>query len=258
MKIFIVCLLVLVNLQANSEKYLNMFKEYSMQGKNVIIEQTLLNGINALVDTTKIKINSFDIEDKTNKIKISIFLKGEDKDLQIDIDKFQWGVTEDKRYIVFENFDIDLNIDWMQYVVDDIAKRDRGYIKVPHSVALFSLLYTIKPNIKSTYKFFDKEPFIISEYPFDKRYLKIEELELNQNKIAANIWLKGSKQNLKIDVESYILATANNRQLIVLKDIKFKEFTKPWIQSIIEKQHNEVHLKYTEKLYNLLNTKDLK
>ena len=236
-------------------KYFNIAKEYSIQGKNVLIEKTLLNGINALVDNTKIKIYSFDIDDKTNVIKIDTFLKGEDKNLLIKIDKFQWGVTEDKKYIVFEDFDIDMNIEWMQYIVDDIAKRDRGYIKVPHNVALFSLLYTIKPNIKTTYKYFKKKPFILTEYPFDERYLKIEQLEVSKEMIVTNVWLKGSKENLRIDVDSYDIVTANGKKTIVLKDITYKEFTKPWIKSIIDLQKNEVHLKYTEKLFEILNAR---
>jgi len=255
MKSLILCIVLMLNLNANSEKYLNMLKEYSVQGKNILIEQTLLNGINALVDNSKIKINSFDIDDNTNVIKIDTFLKGEDKNLIIDIEKFQWGVTEDKKYIVFENFDIDMNIEWMQYIVDDIAKRDNGYIKIPHNVALFSLLYSIKPNIKSTYTYVEKKPFALSEYPFDEKFLKIEKLEVSKDMIVTNVWLKGSKENLKIDVESYSVVTANGKKVIVLKDIKFKEFTKPWIKSIIDAQNNEVHMKYTQKLYDMLNTK---
>ena len=253
MKNFIISILLVVSVSANAdlEKYLDLFKEYSKQGKNVLIEQTLLNGINMLVDNTKIKINKFDIDDETNVIKIDTFLEGEDKNLLIDIKKFKWGVTEDKKHIVFEDFDINMNIEWLQYIVDDIAKRDRGYIKIPHNVAIFSLLYSIKPNIKTTYKKFDKKPFVLSEYPFDERYLKIEQLEISKDMIVTNVWLKGSKENLKIDVESYSITTANGKKLIVLKDIKFKEFTKPWIKSIIDAQHNEIHLKYTEKLYNL-------
>jgi len=232
-------------------KYFNIAKEYSTQGKNVLIEQTLLNGINTLVDNKKIKINSFDIKDKTNEIKINVFLEGEDTPLDIDIKKFKWGVTEDKKYIVFEDFDINMNIEWMQYILDDIAKRDNGYIRIPHNVALFSLLYSIKPNIKTTYKAFKKKPFVLTEYPFDERYLKIEQLEISKDMIVTNVWLKGSKENLKIDVESYNITTANGKKTIVLKDIKFKEFTKPWIKSLIDLQYNEIHLKYTEKLYNL-------
>lgn len=265
MKKIILGILLALNLYgANSEllndelvkdinKYFNIAKEYSTQGKNILIEQTLLNGINALVDNSKIKINKFDIEDKTNAIQIDTFLKGEDTNLLIDIKKFQWGVTEDKKHIVFEDFDIKMNIPWLQYIVDDIAKRDRGYIKIPHNVALFSLLYSIKPNIKTTYKTFKKKPFVLTEYPFDERYVKIEQLEISKDMIVTNVWLKGSKENLIIDVESYNITTANGKKVIVLKDIEFKEFTKPWIKSIIDAQKNEVHIKYTEKLFELFN-----
>ena len=263
MRFFLVSVLLVINLYSaddellNDElvkdinKYFNIAKEYSSQGKNVLIEQTLLNGVNLLVDNTKIKINSFDIENETNEIKINVFLEGEDKNLDIDIKKFKWGVTEDKKYIIFEDFDINMNIEWMQYILDDIAKREQGYIKIPHNVALFSLLYSIKPNIKTTYKPFKKKPFVLTEYPFDERYLKIEQLKISKDMIVTNVWLKGSKENLKIDVESYNITTANGKKTIVLKDIKFKEFTKPWIKSLIDLQYNEIHLKYTEKLYNL-------
>ena len=254
MRFFLVSVLLIVNIQASSDltKYIDLFKEYSSQGKNTLIEKTLLNGINTLVDNKKIKINSFDIDDDTDEIKINTFLEGEDKDLEIEIKKFKWGVTEDKKHIVFEDFDIDLNIEWMQYIVDDIAKRDNGYIKIPHNIAIFSLLYSIKPNTKTTYKPFKKKPFILTEYPFDERYLKIEQLEISKEMIVTNVWLKGSKENLKIDVESYNITTANGKKIIVLKDIEFKEFTKPWIKSIIDAQKNEVHIKYTEKLFELL------
>jgi len=187
-------------------KYFNIAKEYSIQGKNILIEQTLVNGINGLVDNSKIKVNNFDINNTTNKIYINLFLEGEDKNLTINIDKFQWGVTEDKKYIVFEDFDIDMNIPWIQYIVDDIAKRDNGYIKIPHNAAI----------------------------------------------IVTNVRLKGSKENLKIDVERYDIATEDGRKTIILKDMKFKEFTKPWIKSILDAHDNEVHFEYTDKLFELL------
>jgi len=254
MRFFLISVALIFNIHANSDltKYIDIFKEYSSQGKNSLIEATLLNGVNALVDNTKIKINSFDIDDETDEIKVNTFLEGEDKDLEIEIKKFKWGVTEDKKYIVFEDFDINMNIEWMQYIVNDIAKRDNGYIKIPHNVAIFSLLYSIKPNIKTTYKPFKKKPFVLTEYPFDQRYLKIEKLEISKEMIVTNIWLKGSKENLIIDVESYDITTANKKRTIVLKDIEFKEFTKPWIKSILDLQKNEVHIKYTEKLFELL------
>jgi len=262
MKNILITILLLGNLYASTvsdellkdmNKYFNIAKEYSVQGKNILIEQTLINGVNALVDNTKIKMNSFDINDTTNKIHINLFLEGEDQNLTINIDKFQWGVTEDKKHIIIEDFEINMDIPWIQYIVDDAAKRENGYLKIPNHVALFSLLYTIKPNIKTTYKEIEQKPFFITEYPFDERYLKIERLDISKNMIVTNIRLKGSKENLKIDVERYDIATKNGRKTIILKDMKYKEFTKPWIQSIIEAQDNEVHFKYTDKLFELLN-----
>ena len=262
MKTFIVLIILIVNLNASSDNYLDVLKEYSTQGKqklkeystqgkNILIEKTLLNGINALTNHTYIKINSFDIDDKSNEIKINMYLNGEDKNLTVNIKKFKWGVTKDKNYIVFEDFDLNMDIPWMQYLIDDIAKRDRGYIKFPHDVALFSLLYSIKPNIKSTYEYFEKEALVITEYKFDDKFVKIRKLEIAKNKIIANIWLKGSRKNLEVIIGNYKVTTANKKKVIVLKDMDFRHCSKSWIQSIIYMQYNEVHLRYSKKLFEL-------
>jgi len=161
-----------------SQELLDKSKEYSIQGKNILIEQTLQNGINALVDTSKIKVEKFDINDTTNDIKMEIFLNGEDDILDVDIKSFDWGVSSDNKYIVFENVDILLNIPWINYIVQDIIKRGDGYIKVPKNMTLFSLLFSIKPNIESTYKETKKEPFDIVNYPYDKSYIDIDNLQL--------------------------------------------------------------------------------
>jgi len=234
---------------------LTLTKKYSVEGKNILIEQTLLHGINGLVDNTKINVNNFDINDKTNAIKINLFLKGEDKNLTIDIKKFDWGVTSDKKNIVFENLDIKMDIPWMQYILNDMIKRDNGYLKIPHNVGIFSLLYSIKPNIKSSYKHIKKEKFNIIKYNYNPEYLKIEKFKSGNNNIEVVIKLKGSK-DLNIVVDSYTLRTANGKKTIVLQDINFKEFTKPWVKSIIDGQKNEIYLDYTNKLYNILNKKD--
>ena len=262
MKSFIILIIFIVNLNANDDTYLDVIKKYTIEGKqkikkyaiegkNILIEKTLLNGINALTNNSKIMVNSFAIDDKTNAIKINLFLDGEDKNLTVDIKKFKWGVTEDKKYIVFEDFDVKMNIPWMQYMIKDIAKKDRGYIKFPHDVALFSLLYSIKPNIKSTYKYSDKKSFSITEYKFDEKFVKIIDLEIAKNKIIANIWLKGSKRNLEVNIDSYKVTTANRKTVLILKDINFRWCTKPWIESIIYMQYNQVHLEYSKKLFEV-------
>ena len=237
---------------------LELTKEYSNQGKNILIEQTLTHGINGLVDNSKINVNLFDINDTTNAIKMNLFLKGEDQNLTMNIKNFEWGVTEDKKYIVFENLDISLDIPWMQYIIDDIIKRENGYLKIPHNVGIFSLLYSIKPNIKSTYtpRNKDKIPFDIIEYKYDKEFIKIEKFKSKNNNVEVIIKLKGSKNNLNIVVDSYELRTANSKKIIVLQNLKFSEFTKPWIKSIIDGQNNEIQLDYTKKLYDILNKKD--
>lgn len=285
MRSFVVLIILIVNLNASSDKYLDVLKEYTRQGKekleeytvkgqkklneytiqgkqrikeysthgkNLLIEKTLLNGINLLTDNSKIKINSFGIDDKSNEIKINMFLKGEDKNLTVDIKKFKWGVTKDKNYIVFEDFDINMNIPWMQYITGYIAEKDRGYIKFPHDVALFSLLYSIKPNIKSTYEYSKKKSFPITEYKFDEKFIKIRKLEIAKNKIITNIWLKGSRRNLEVNIGSYKVTTANKKTILVLKDMDFRWCSKPWIESIIYLQYNQVHLEYSKKLFELL------
>ncbi len=235
-----------------SREFLDKSKEYSIQGKNILIEQTLQNGINALVDTTKIKVEKFDINDTTNDIKMEIFLNGEDDILDVDIKSFEWGVSADNKYIVFENVDISLNIPWVDYVIQNMIKRGDGYIKVPKNVTLFSLLFSIKPNIESTYKETKKEPFDIVNYPYDKSYIDIDKFEVSKKNIDASIVLNGSKDGLKFKIKSYNLLRANKKTLIVLKNIKFESCNKPWFQSVIEKQNNQIHLTYTDELYKLL------
>lgn len=236
-----------------SKDVLQKSKDYGNQGKNILIEQTLTNGINALVDNTKIKIELFDINNTTNAIAMQVFLKGEDDILDIDINSFDWGVSKDEKSIVFENLDISLNISWIDYIIKNIIKRGEGYIKVPYDMKLFSLLFSIKPDIDSTYKKEKKEPFDIVKYPYDKKFINIKEFIVKENNIKSDISLAGSKDGLKFEILSYDLVRANKRTIIALRDIKFKSCNKPWLQSIIEKQENEIHLTHTDDLYNLLN-----
>ena len=227
-------------------------KAYSIQGKNIVLEQTLLNGINTIVDTTKIKVEEFDINDTTNVITIKLFLKGEDNIVQLTIDSFDWGISKDDKYIVFENLKVSLNTPWLNYIINNIISRGDGYLKVPKDISLMPLLFSIKPNINSTYIKTTHKVFDIVNYPYNKEFLNIKKFDVKDNNIEADIFIKGSKENLKFKISSYDLLRANKRTLIVLKNVKFTEFNKPWIKSIIKHQDNEIQLTYTDKLFKLL------
>lgn len=230
---------------------LDITKEYSIKGKNIFIEETLKNGINALVDTSMIEVRVFDIDDKSDAIKVEVFLKGEKEILEIDIKHFNWSVTKSKKHIVMEDLDISVNIPWMRYIIEDMIKRDNGYLKFPHDVTLFSLLYSIKPNKETTYRYFNKEPFDIVKYSYNKNYIDIKKFEVFNNKIETDIFLKGSGV-CKFILKGYDLLTANGKTVLVLKGGEFISDDKPWIKSIIDKQNKEIHLDYNPKLYKLL------
>ncbi len=229
-------------------------KDYSNQGKNIFIEQTLKNGINALVDTTKIEVKLFDINDTTNKITMQIFLSGEDEDLNITIEKFDWGVSKDKKYIVFEKFDIDINNLWIDYIVRDMIKRDNGYLKIPNKVGTFSLLYSIKPNTKTSYKQpKDQKPFDVLAWDINEAFIKVNNFKVKDKEIKADIWLLGSKKSLQFNASNYVVRSANDFTVLVLQNLKITYCTKPWIKSLVDKDKGEIHLNYTDDLYDLLN-----
>lgn len=228
-------------------------KEYSIKAKNRVVEQTVLNGLNALVDTKNIKVLALKIDDETNKIDVELFLKGEYKNLLLNIDDFRWDTTKDKQSIVFENLNIKSNISWIQSVIDEIKQRDDGFITIHNSKTIFALLFSIKPNEDIKYIRKDKQPFDIIHHNYDTRYIKIEKFEVNNNKIYGTVKLSDDTNGCVIDVPHYNLLTGNNKTVIVLKDMDIRSFCRPWVESIIKLQNNEIDLDYTPKLYNLLN-----
>lgn len=257
--VFIILLMLQLNASTDElfkdmNKYLMMAKEYSIQGKNILIEQTLINGINNSVDTTKIKVHTAKINNTNNHIHLDLFLAGEDKNLLIDITKFQWGVSQDKKYIIFEDIDLNMNIEWLNYLFKAFIERENGYIKVRNTPALFSLLYSMKADIPTTYKFVEKKPFTLTAYPFDEKYIKIEHLEINKENILSTLWLKDSKDNLDINIKSYTIMIENKKQTIYLKDLQFERCSKPWIQSLVEQHNIEIPLEYNDKIFKMLHS----
>jgi len=275
MKKILISILLIINLSANedtlfgfsksdmdqlwdktkeiSKDALIKTKEYSLKAKNRVVEQTVLNGVNALVDTTKIKVVALKIDDETNKIELELFLKGEFKNLVLNVDDFRWGITEDKKSIVFENLKIKSNISWIQSVIDEIKKRDNGYITINNSKKIFALLFSIKPNEDIYYIPKDKKPFDIVHHNYDKSHIKIDRFDVQNNKIYATVKLSDDINGCVIDIPYFNLLTGNNKTVIVLKDMDIRSFCRPWIESIIKLQEDEIHLDYTPKLYNLLN-----
>ncbi len=226
-------------------------KEYSHKGKNRVLEQTLSNGINALVDTSKIKIESFDINDTTDCIDAVIALQGESQKLKIKIKNFQWSVSKDEQYIIVHHLDMDINIGWIRYLITDMIKRDGENLVLPYQASTYSLLYAIKDNVP-----FDKElhlyqNFDFVNYPYDKNYVDIKYFIVKNGEISVNVVLKDSEQPFVCVISDYKFNTANKKTLIVLRNLKFEKCTKPWIQSIIEKQGNQVQFVYSDKLYGL-------
>ena len=229
-------------------------KKYSNQGKNIVIEQTLINGINALTDNNKIKVNSFDINNTTNYINMVVYLNGEDKNLTIKIKDFTWGVKDDN-YIVFDTLDILFDIEWIDYLVSDMIKREGGRLIIPNSPSTFSLLFAIKPNIKIKKDLPAKAKFDFVHYNYDKSLFKINHFKVDNKNIIIDIFTKGSRNNIMCEIKNYKLRTANRKQIIALQNIKFGTCNKPWITSIIENQNNEVHFEFNKKLYALFGGK---
>ncbi|MCK5294700.1 MAG: hypothetical protein KAJ49_08615, partial [Arcobacteraceae bacterium] len=229
-------------------------KEYSNIGKNIVIEQTLLNGINVLTDNSKVKVVLLDINDTTNYIDMVFYLKGEDKNLTVKIKDFTWGVSKDDKHIVFETLDINLDIEWINYLLVDAIKRDGGRLVLPNKATTFSLLFSIKPNIKIKKALPTKDKFDFVHYEYDKSFFNINKFEVINGNIVVDIFTKGGK-NISCNIKSYILRTANRKSIIALQDLKFGVCNKPWIQSIIEKQNREIHFDFTDKLYQLFNEK---
>jgi hypothetical protein len=227
-------------------------KKYSHQGKNMFIEKTLLHGINALTDNTKIKINKFEIDNKTNVINMAIYLNGEDKELNIEIKNFTWGITENKEDIVFEDLDISLDIEWLDYLLKDSIKRAGGYLIVPNKASTFSLLYSIKPDIKLTKNITKKEDkFDFVYYKYDENYFKINQFKVKDKHITTDIRVKGSTEHILCNIKSFDIQTANKKTILAIRNIKFAHCNKPWIQSFIENQNNELYVDFTDKLYSL-------
>jgi hypothetical protein len=230
----------------------DLTKKYSNQGKNIVIEESLLKGLNAMVDTNHIKVKIFDIDDETNAIKIIVFLHGEKVDLKVDIKEFEWSVSKDKKNIVFDKLEIAFNIPWIEYLFKELKKQNDGKLVIPYSLATSSLLYTLKPDISPTYTVKKQEPFDFLQYRFDKKYFDMRVFRVKNYTIKGFIRVlneKNKMEDLEFYIHDYDLHTANNKKYIILNNIDFKSTNKPWIKSIVDNQNKTIQLDFTWNMY---------
>lgn len=224
--------------------------KYSQKGKNILIEQTVINSLNLYFDPENINIKKFTIADD-NSINLEVFLNGEDEKLKVHLEEFQWSVSLDEKYILIEDIKIDLNIPWLQYLVDEKIKLDAGDLKLRNSKGLFAALFAIKPNKKShkngTSKLFD-----LFSHKFDKKKFYISKPKVYGSTLKIDFLFDGSSKPCKLELPNYKLLTANKKTVIVIKGFDDVTFCKPWIKSIIDSSSKEIHLKYDDKLFNIL------
>jgi hypothetical protein len=236
---------------AFGHKTINKTKEFARRGQDLIIDKSLINGLNATLDKKHMEIKYLKKNTKTNVLTMVVYLDGEPKYLGITLKDFKWGYTKDEKFIVLEKINISLNIPWLDYLVKDAIKRYNGYILVPNYLSISSFLETIKPATKTTFKQVVRQPFNLLTYKFDKKYFDIKKFTIKNKTIDADIKLNGSS-NMKFKVDSYDVFTSNNRTNIVLKNIKINSTNKPWLKSIIQKWDNSFLFDYDKNFYESL------
>lgn len=254
----------------DAKVYLEKTKKYSIS----LAEKGIQKGINRKVDTKFIKVEKVKLYGK-NSILLDLKLKGEDKNVKFKIVNFDWGVTKDKKLIVLENLKLDIDSPWIEHIYKYYIDANNGYYELPYKVSTKAVLTSIKSQIKTTYngtkavkskewedtktrlsktwKFSNKKDirFVVAQI-YDENYIKVNSFNINNNYIDFDLSLKGSKDNFVCTMSNLDWGFGNNKDLLVIKNIKFKECSKPWIKSIIKKQNNEVHFTHTKNMENIL------
>lgn len=253
--------------------------------KRILLEQTLVTSINFGLDyNDTIKVNNIIINDLNNSLSFYIKLDGEDKELTLDIKHFDWSITENKEFIILENLDVSLDIAWLDSVLKEYLKRHNGSIKVKYSVGKETFLHSIKANIKTTndVNSLNSEKEKVQENQklnavkelleqndenllenivkalYDETYIKPIYIQKNGKSIEANFALLGSEKGFIITLEDFDWATANEKTLIAIGNIKFKDCNKPWIESLLKKHHEQILVQYNSVLEELLTQLKLK
>jgi hypothetical protein len=256
-------------------------KDIFSQGKKILLEKTLLTSINLALDyNNTIKVNQLSLDDTNGSTLLSmeVELDGEDKPLHIVLKNFDWDVSEDKEFIILENLDISLDIAWLNYLVQEELKKNNGSLKLSYSLAKETFLQTVKQKTQTTFvanisnskqknipynqKFQlvqkilaenDKDVFVhIIRELYDENYIKPIYIQKNEKSIEAHFLLTGSEKPFLITFEDFDWATANDKKLIVISNIKLKDCNKPWIGSLLKKSHEQIIVEYNPFFEELL------
>jgi hypothetical protein len=241
------------------------------EGKQIILKRVLLTSLNAGLDyNDTIKVNDLRLNSENGSFWLLVKLDGEDRELSVDVKHFDWDIIENKQFIILENIDVSLDIAWLDYILQEYLKTHNGYIKVKYSLAKETFLRSLKENRKTTYVANitsneqkialqnqkieeikeiinkDDENFLenIIKELFDEAYVSPIFIKKNGNSLECNFSLAESEKDFFITFEDFEWATANEKKLIVIEKIKLKDCSKPWIESILKKYHEQIIFKY--------------
>ena len=118
-------------------------KKYTNMGKNILLEETLKTTMNMSLDINTTEVKEFKINED-DSIKMVVKLVGEKEDLILDIKNYDWGISKDKKYIVFENIQYSANIPWIK----GMLKNHDNSFYFDYSKPIHKILLSIKSPLK--------------------------------------------------------------------------------------------------------------
>ena len=251
-------------------------KKYSNTAKIIAMEQALLNGLNLAIETEDIKVLELKIDEhKTDKIDIIVKLNGEDENLTISIDSFDWSKSEDKRYIYLSNIKFNMNISWIEHIFNYYLKANNGYIKLPYSISRESVLFTIKSQLETIDKDIDllvskewedkkielfdlwtqsdkKDLSTVVNKIYDNKLISVEKFIVKDENLNILINLDDNTTKLILNTDNFEWGFSQDKQFIIIKNIFLDSCNKPWLMSLITKPKTELRFRYTDIMSNIL------
>lgn len=253
-------------------------KGFLLKGKKIALEKTLLASMNVGLNNKTITVENLSIDDINGTLSLQIKLEGENHPLLLKVNYFDWDVVKEKenKFIVLEKLETDLDIPWIDYLVKEYLKKHNGYIKVEYSLGKEVFLRSLKEKVTTSYieganknelsqsqilKIEEVKAILAStETPlveiwnkiYNPQYIKAKNIVKTDIGLEIEFSLDGDQDSFGIEIKDFNWATANDKHLIVLGNITFKDCTKPWISSLLEKHHKQIIFEYNEILNDIL------